>query len=217
MITPDRLAAIRRAARRAVRKYDLVYVAMGRENCSASRSTRGTRLFGLGMPMALKETSMRPALSTTDSRCSSTARSSRASTSAAPAAPPAATMSLATPSTGAAERPVRKTVAPSAAKARATAPPIAPPAPYTTATLSFSIISGSFRWSGCPHPHRHRDGGNMGGHRPPSSPLGRCPYRMKVRRVASNGSEAPVVAADLLTRARAGDGDAFRELTEPYR
>ena len=26
-----------------------------------------------------------------------------------------------------------------------------------------------------------------------------------------------VVAADLISRARAGDGDAFRELTEPYR
>jgi len=26
-----------------------------------------------------------------------------------------------------------------------------------------------------------------------------------------------VVTADLITRARAGDGDAFRELTEPYR
>jgi RNA polymerase sigma-70 factor (ECF subfamily) len=31
------------------------------------------------------------------------------------------------------------------------------------------------------------------------------------------GGEAKVAAADLLTRARAGDGDAFRELTEPYR
>jgi RNA polymerase sigma-70 factor (ECF subfamily) len=31
------------------------------------------------------------------------------------------------------------------------------------------------------------------------------------------GGEARVAAADLLTRARAGDGDAFRELTEPYR
>jgi RNA polymerase sigma factor (sigma-70 family) len=29
--------------------------------------------------------------------------------------------------------------------------------------------------------------------------------------------DAPVVAADLMSRARAGDGDAFRELTEPHR
>ena len=42
MITPDPFATIRRAARRAVRKYDLVYVAIGRENCSTSSSTRGT-------------------------------------------------------------------------------------------------------------------------------------------------------------------------------
>jgi hypothetical protein len=62
MITLDRFATIRRAARRAVRKYDLAYVAIGRENCSTSSSTRGTRTFGFGMPIALKEMSTRPAL-----------------------------------------------------------------------------------------------------------------------------------------------------------
>jgi hypothetical protein len=36
MITPDLFATIRRAARRAVRKYDLVKVAIGWENCSTS-------------------------------------------------------------------------------------------------------------------------------------------------------------------------------------
>src|SRR5882724_8185459 len=43
--------------------------------------------------------------------------------------PPLATISLATASTGAALRPLRKTLAPSRAKALATAPPMAPPAP----------------------------------------------------------------------------------------
>jgi hypothetical protein len=37
-----------------------------------------------------------------------------------------------------------KTLAPSRAKARATAPPIPPPAPYITATLFSNIISGFF-------------------------------------------------------------------------
>ena len=48
---------------------------------------------------------------------------------AATADPPAETMSLATASTDAWSRPVRKSLAPSCAKARATAPPMAPEAP----------------------------------------------------------------------------------------
>jgi RNA polymerase sigma-70 factor (ECF subfamily) len=38
---------------------------------------------------------------------------------------------------------------------------------------------------------------------------------VEVRQAAEEG-EAMVVAADLISRARTGDGDAFRELTEPY-
>src|SRR5690242_9719764 len=55
----------------------------------------------------------------------------------------------------------------------------------------------------------------MGARRPPSSPAGRCRYGGRCGR----GGEATVgaVTADLISRARAGDGEAFRELTEPYR
>jgi DNA-directed RNA polymerase specialized sigma24 family protein len=37
---------------------------------------------------------------------------------------------------------------------------------------------------------------------------------MQVRQGAEEGGE--VVTADLIARARAGDGDAFREVTEPH-
>jgi RNA polymerase sigma-70 factor (ECF subfamily) len=42
---------------------------------------------------------------------------------------------------------------------------------------------------------------------------------MEVRQVREEGEATvePVAAADLISRARAGDGDAFRELTEPHR
>src|SRR5262247_2652616 len=41
---------------------------------------------------------------------------------------------------------------------------------------------------------------------------------MDVRQTAwRNVAEGAAVTADLITRARAGDGEAFRELTEPYR
>jgi hypothetical protein len=39
---------------------------------------------------------------------------------------------------------------------------------------------------------------------------------MEVRQGPEEG-DARVVTADLISRARAGDGEAFRELTEPYR
>ena len=129
MITPDRFAIIRRAARRAVRKYDLVWAVIGRANCSTPSSTSGTpRIPAFGIPTAWNEMSTRPASSITDCRCSSTACSSSASTSAASADPPAETTSLATTSTGARLRPVRNSLAPSRER-RATPPPIAPPAP----------------------------------------------------------------------------------------
>jgi RNA polymerase sigma-70 factor (ECF subfamily) len=62
----------------------------------------------------------------------------------------------------------------------------------------------------------------MGARHPPSSPPGRCPYkderttwREKTKKAGDAG--VTVMTADLITRARAGDGDAFGELTEPYR
>src|SRR4029450_4310447 len=57
--------------------------------------------------------------------------------------PPSETISLVTVSTGVRWCPVRKSLAPSRAKARATAPPMAPPAPEITATLSLSSIISS--------------------------------------------------------------------------
>jgi hypothetical protein len=57
----------------------------------------------------------------------------------------------------------------------------------------------------------------LGAYRPPSSPLGRCLYEdgsaaERGRRRSQCGDDA-----DLISRARAGDGDAFRQLTEPLR
>src|SRR5919197_6323057 len=43
---------------------------------------------------------------------------------------------------------------------------------------------------------------------------GRCPYREDE---STRRSEDVVVNESTLARARAGDGEAFRELTEPYR
>src|SRR5215831_6579358 len=56
----------------------------------------------------------------------------------------------------------------------------------------------------------------MGARRPPSSLPGRRPYTMEVRQMREAG-DLSVVAADLIARARAGDGEAFRALTEPHR
>src|SRR5690348_15688415 len=52
------------------------------------------------------------------------------------------------------------------------------------------------------------------GGRPVRRPVGAY-TRWKCGKVREEG-DARVVAADLIARARAGDGDAFRELTEPY-
>jgi RNA polymerase sigma-70 factor (ECF subfamily) len=46
--------------------------------------------------------------------------------------------------------------------------------------------------------------------------FGRCLYAMKCHALPEGGGSA-VVAGDLISRARAGDGEAFRELTEPHR
>ena len=56
------------------------------------------------------------------------------------------------------------------------------------------------------------------GHRPPSSRPGRCRYGEEVRHDASHGRGGGAADArvDLIARARAGDEDAFRELTEPH-
>src|SRR5688572_25795200 len=57
---------------------------------------------------------------------------------------------------------------------------------------------------------------------PPSSRWGRCPYAIDSEMQERNyqllrydGFEAQVTT-DLIQRARSGDGEAFRELTEPY-
>src|SRR5436190_20338067 len=55
-----------------------------------------------------------------------------------------------------------------------------------------------------------------GGRGPPPSPLGRCPYRMEGDKVQEKG-DVRVIVDDLMSQARAGNGDAFRVLTEPYR
>src|SRR6266568_3499925 len=59
-------------------------------------------------------------------------------------------------------------------------------------------------------------GGKVGARPPPSSPPAGVCTRWKCGKVREEG-DARVVAADLIARARAGDGDAFRELTEPHR
>src|SRR5262249_25317143 len=62
----------------------------------------------------------------------------------------------------------------------------------------------------------------LGADRSPSSPLGRCPYEGAVAASEEEEGDARVGSDDLMaralmSRARAGDGDAFRELAEPHR
>jgi len=56
----------------------------------------------------------------------------------------------------------------------------------------------------------------LGARRPPSSPVDRCPYPKEVPCAAGEG-DASVVTDDLMSRARAGDGEAFAALVQPYR
>src|SRR3984957_19616996 len=69
--------------------------------------------------------------------------------------------------------------------------------------------------------YRHRGSGRLGGHRPPSSARGRRRDSRLLRIGGRDNGEkrggGGVLTAALLARARAGDGDAFRELTEPHR
>jgi RNA polymerase sigma-70 factor (TIGR02960 family) len=58
----------------------------------------------------------------------------------------------------------------------------------------------------------------LGAREPPSSPLRGCTY--KKAKAARCGKKVTVVGparSEVIARARAGDGDAFRELTEPHR
>src|SRR6266700_2739189 len=57
----------------------------------------------------------------------------------------------------------------------------------------------------------------MGARRPPSSALGRCLYLGSATSAERGDARVGVATAGLIARARAGDGEAFRELTEPYR
>ena len=82
-----------------------------------------------GWEMTLNETSRLPRSATDGGVRRPPRSSSNASISAVSAAPPAARMSSATFASVAGVRPTRWTVAPSRAKARATAPPIDPPPP----------------------------------------------------------------------------------------
>src|SRR6202522_769128 len=62
----------------------------------------------------------------------------------------------------------------------------------------------------------HRGAGKLGAREPPSSRRGRCIYRVEAPSGAE-GRARRMMTADLLSRARAGDGEAFRELTGPHR
>src|SRR6516162_543981 len=108
-------------------------------NSATGKSTAGLPLPYSAMrgPVALNSMSIPPACLTIRSRYSSTALSSRASMTAWLARPPSSLICRVTASRVLSVRPARKTSAPSAANFRATAAPIEPAAPNTTARLSF--------------------------------------------------------------------------------
>jgi hypothetical protein len=139
MTTPDPRLVMWRAAALVVRKWDRNAVSTGRVKSSSDISSSG-RPCRSSRPTALKQTSMPPALAATSSAWASTARSSSASTSAVSTAAPAPASSAATSSRVARVRPARKTLAPSRAKAAATARPTDPAPPWTTAFLPSSSM-----------------------------------------------------------------------------
>src|SRR6266700_1790784 len=61
------------------------------------------------------------------------------------------------------------------------------------------------------------DAASSGIGRPPTAQFGPRPASIECGKGASKKGGVRVERADLMSRARAGDGDAFRELTEPYR
>src|SRR3979411_72078 len=115
--------------------------------------------------------------------------------------------------------PAKTRFAPLLKASSTSARPIPRLAPVTRTVLPAIVIHPPT--SRCPdRPGRqrcgHHDVGKMGAHSPPSSRLGRCRYWNWIRR-ARDVTRGWSGATDLITRARAGDGDAFRELTEPHR
>lgn len=130
------------------------------DRMGCSKSSRPSSASGVPCtcmtPIAPKAMSILPASSMTSFAWRVMASRSSASTTAALARPPACVMSPATASSLLAVLPVKKTVAPSRANARAAAPPIAPPPPYTTATLSFSNIF-ELSWFSPGRPGSHRE------------------------------------------------------------
>src|SRR6266508_1115927 len=130
-LEPSQMVAGRRvgvAAALEVRNIVLTAVTTGRSKSSSRISASGVP-WTSPCEMRLKEMSMPPASAATASACSSTALSSSASTRAVEATPPAERIVPATASRRSRVRPARWTFAPSRAKARATAAPIAPPPP----------------------------------------------------------------------------------------
>jgi hypothetical protein len=128
MTTPDPCLVMCRAAALVVRNWLRMALMIGRAKSSSGISSSG-RPWTSPWPMALKDTSMPPVSAATASAWASTARSSSASTRAVWTAPPEPAISAATASRVARVRPARKTLAPSRAKARATAAPTDPAAP----------------------------------------------------------------------------------------
>src|SRR5215472_96778 len=141
MITPECCFTMWRAAARAVMNCDFTTVVSGTINSSIARSTAFFPFpysFTRG-PTALNTMSMLPVCFMMQSMYSLTAASSRALITAACTRPPAAVICFVTSSTLGLVRPARKTSAPSAANSFATAAPIEPPAPNTTACFSCRI------------------------------------------------------------------------------